>query len=108
MTLHQFEIFQALAKAKSFTRAGQLLHITQSTVSSTLPDLEKELGAKLFDRSRNSVTMTEAGRLLYDYATRITTTVASARRTIAELSGLQRGSLVLAASTTQASTCFRP
>jgi LysR family transcriptional regulator, transcriptional activator of the cysJI operon len=108
MTLHQFETFQALAKAKSFTRAGQLLHITQSTVSEHIADLEEELGAKLFDRRRNSVTMTEAGRLLYDYVTRITTTVASARRTIAELNGLQRGSLVLGASTTPGTYVLPP
>jgi DNA-binding transcriptional LysR family regulator len=100
MTLHQLETFQAVVKAKSFTKAAELLHIGQPTVSEHIADLERELGAKLFDRSRLSATMTEAGRLLQDYATRIITTVSTARRTIAELSGLQRGSLVLGASTT--------
>jgi DNA-binding transcriptional LysR family regulator len=108
MTLHQFEIFYALAKAKSFTKVAHLLHITQSTVSEHIADLEQDLGAKLFDRGRGSVTMTEAGRLLHDYATRITSAVADARRTIAELNGLQRGSLVLGASTTPGTYVLPP
>jgi len=108
MTLHQLEIFQAVVKSKSFTKAAQVLHIGQPTVSEHIGDLERELGAKLFDRNRLSATMTEAGRLLQDYATRITTTVSSARRTIAELNGLQRGSLVLGASTTPGTYVLPP
>lgn len=108
MTLHQLEIFQAVVKSKSFTKAAEVLHIGQPTVSEHIGDLERELGAKLFDRNRLSATMTEAGRLLQDYAMRITTTVSSARRTIAELNGLQRGSLVLGASTTPGTYVLPP
>lgn len=108
MTLHQFEIVHALAKTRSFTKAAQLLHISQPTVSGHIADLEQELGAKLFDRRRGSVTMTEAGRLLHDYATRITSAVSGARRTIAEVNGLQRGSLVLGASTTPGTYVLPP
>ena len=100
MTFRQVEIFLAVARAKNFTRAAETLHVSQSTLSQHVLELEGELGVRLFDRLGRAVTLTEAGRLLQDHATRIATTVASARRTIDELKGLARGSLVIGASTT--------
>jgi DNA-binding transcriptional LysR family regulator len=100
MTFRQVEIFLAVAGAKSFTRAAEALHLSQSTLSQHVRELEDELGVRLFDRLGRAVTLTEAGRLLEEHATRIATTIASARRTLGELKGLARGSLVIGASTT--------
>ena len=100
MTFRQFEIFLAVARAKNFTRAAETLHVSQSTLSQHVLELERELGVRLFDRLGRAVTLTEGGRLLEEHATRIATTVASARRAIDELKGLERGSLVIGASTT--------
>ncbi len=100
MTFRQLEIFLAVARAKNFTRAAEALHVSQSTLSQHVLELEGELGVRLFDRLGRAVTLTEAGRLLEEHATRIATTVASARRAIDELKGLARGSLVIGASTT--------
>jgi DNA-binding transcriptional LysR family regulator len=100
MTFRQFEIFLAVARAKNFTRAAETLHVSQSTLSQHVLELERELGVRLFDRLGRAVTLTEGGRLLEEHATRIVTTVASARRAIDELKGLERGSLVIGASTT--------
>jgi DNA-binding transcriptional LysR family regulator len=100
MTFRQFEIFLAVARAKSFTRAAETLHVSQSTLSQHVLELERELGVRLFDRLGRAVTLSEGGRLLEEHATRIATTVASARRAIDELKGLERGSLVIGASTT--------
>jgi DNA-binding transcriptional LysR family regulator len=100
MTFRQFEIFLAVARAKSFTRAAESLHVSQSTLSQHVLELERELGVRLFDRLGRAVTLTEGGRLLEGHATRIAATVASARRAIDELKGLERGSLVIGASTT--------
>jgi len=100
MTFRQVEIFLAVARAKNFTRAAETLHLSQSTLSQHVRELEDELGVSLFDRLGRAVTLTEAGRLLEDHATRLTTTLASARRAINELKGLERGSLVIGASTT--------
>lgn len=100
MTFRQFEIFLAVAHEKSFTRAAETLHVSQSTLSQHVLELERELGVRLFDRLGRTVTLTEAGRLLEEHATRIATTLASARRAIDELKGLERGSLVIGASTT--------
>jgi DNA-binding transcriptional LysR family regulator len=100
MTFRQVEIFLAVARAKNFTRAAETLHVSQSTLSQHVLELERELGVRFFDRLGRAVTLTEAGRLLEEHATRIATTIASARRTIDELKGLERGSLVIGASTT--------
>jgi DNA-binding transcriptional LysR family regulator len=100
MTFRQVEIFLAVARAKSFTRAAETLHVSQSTLSQHVLELERELGVRLFDRLGRTVTLTEAGRLLEEHASRIVTSVASARRTLDELKGLARGSLVIGASTT--------
>ena len=100
MTFRQVEIFVSVARARNFTRAAETLHVSQSTLSQHVLDLERELGVRLFDRLGRAVTLTEAGRLFEEHATRIATAVASARRTIDELKGLERGSLVIGASTT--------
>jgi len=100
MTFRQFEIFLAVARARSFTRAAEALHLSQSTLSVHVSELERELGVRVFDRVGRAVTITEAGRLLEEHARRIASTLASARQTIDELRGLQRGSLVIGASTT--------
>jgi DNA-binding transcriptional LysR family regulator len=100
MTFRQVEIFLAVARAKNFTRAAETLHLSQSTLSQHVRELEDELGVRVFDRLGRAVTLTEAGRLLEEQAGRITTTLAAMRRSIDELKGLQRGSLVIGASTT--------
>jgi DNA-binding transcriptional LysR family regulator len=100
MTLRQVEIFLAVRRAGSFTGAARALNLSQSTLSQHVLELEEELGVRLFDRRRRAVTMNEAGRLLEEFAQRITTTVSNARRALGELKDLRRGSLVIGASTT--------
>ncbi len=100
MTFRQLEIFLAVARARSFTRAAQTIHLGQSTLSQHVHELEEELGVRLFDRLGRAVTLTEAGRLLAEHAARVVTTLTGARRAIDELKGLARGSLVIGASTT--------
>ncbi|WP_123040448.1 LysR family transcriptional regulator [Cohnella candidum] len=61
MTLFQLEVFLAVVQTGSFTKAGELLHASQSGVSHSMGDLEKELGMVLFTRNRNGVKLTVAG-----------------------------------------------
>jgi DNA-binding transcriptional LysR family regulator len=63
-------------------------------------ELERGLGARLFDRRGRSVALTEAGRILEDHALRVFATLVSAQEAIADLGGGARGSLVVGASTT--------
>ncbi|MEO7338532.1 MAG: LysR substrate-binding domain-containing protein [Caldimonas sp.] len=64
MELRHLRYFDALAEALNFTRAAQRLHVTQSTLSHQIRQLEEELGYPLFDRTTKKVTMTEAGEVL--------------------------------------------
>jgi DNA-binding transcriptional LysR family regulator len=100
ITLRQFEVFLAVARAGSFRAAAEVLHLSQPALSQHVAELERELGARLFDRLGRRTALTEAGRILEDHARRVFATLASARETVAELQGLKRGSLVIGASTT--------
>jgi DNA-binding transcriptional LysR family regulator len=99
-SLRQFEVFLAVARAKSFRAAAEALHLSQPALSQHVGELERELGARLFDRLGRRVALTEAGRILEEHALRLFATLTSARETIAELYGLTRGTLLVGASTT--------
>ena len=99
-TLRQLEVFLAVARAKSFRRAAETLHLSQPALSQHVAELERGLGAKVFDRLGRSISLTDAGRILEDHAHRVFATLTSARDAVAELGGLQRGWLLVGASTT--------
>lgn len=67
MELRHVRYFDAVAETLNFTRAAQRLHVTQSTLSHQIRQLEDELGVSLFDRSGKRVRMTEAGEMLRSY-----------------------------------------
>ena len=99
-TMRQLEVFLAVARASSFRRAAERVHLSQPALSQHVGELERGLGARLFDRRGRSVALTEAGRILEDHALRVFATLASAQEAIADLAGGARGSLVVGASTT--------
>jgi LysR family cyn operon transcriptional activator len=67
MELRHVRYFDAVAETLNFTRAAERLHVTQSTLSHQIRQMEEELGVLLFDRSGKKVRMTEAGELLRSY-----------------------------------------
>jgi LysR family cyn operon transcriptional activator len=69
MELRHLRYFDAVAETLNFTRAAERLHVTQSTLSHQIRQLEDELGAALFDRSGKAVRMTEAGEILRSHMT---------------------------------------
>lgn len=71
MEFRQLKTFRVVSEHLSFTRAAERLHLAQSSVSAQIRGLEEELEVMLFDRIGRRVVLTEAGRKLYDYATRI-------------------------------------
>jgi len=102
MTLRQLEVFLAVAREKSFSRAATRIHSSQPTLSEHVSELEGELGKKLFFRQGRGreVTMTEAGRVFEQYAAAAVSAVEGARQALAGLDGLAHGSLLIGASTT--------
>jgi LysR family cyn operon transcriptional activator len=69
MELRHLRYFDAVAETLNFTRAAERLHVTQSTLSHQIKQLEEELGTPLFDRSGKHVRMTEAGEVLRSHMT---------------------------------------
>lgn len=91
MELRQLQYFVTVAQHGSFTRAAQLLHLTQPGVSSQIRQLERELGHRLLDRSGRTVRLTPAGEAVLPHALAALASAAAARRTAQEFDGLRRG-----------------
>ena len=71
MTFEQLDYFIRTVESETFFDAAESLHITQSTLSKQIMKLERELNIKLFDRSKRSATVTEAGQLFYKEAIKL-------------------------------------
>jgi DNA-binding transcriptional LysR family regulator len=71
LDLRELKTFRVVATEKSFTRAANLLHYAQSSVTAQVQRLEEELGVPLFDRLGRRVELTLAGRQLLTYAERL-------------------------------------
>lgn len=98
MDLAHLEVFLAVAREGRFSRAAEKLHRTQSAVSQTIHKLEQELGEPLFDRSSREGILTDAGRVLQEYAERLINLRGDAQEALVELRHLHRGKLALAAN----------
>ena len=93
MELRQLEHFVAVAQESHFTRAAELLQISQSGLSASIRALETELGTPLFVRSTRRVELTEAGRVLLAESHRTLASVAAAHDAVAAVRGVLRGTL---------------
>lgn len=100
MNLNHLAIFHAVALSGSVSGGAKRLHISQSAVSKQLSELEAVLELPLFDRLPRGVRLTEAGRILLDYSTRLFAIESEAERALAELKQLGRGRIAIGASRT--------
>src|SRR2546430_4929886 len=98
MELSQLEVFVAVAREGRFSRAAEKLFRTQSAVSQTIRKLEDELGEALFDRSSREGVLTDAGKVLFEYAEKLVNLRSEAAESLSELRELQKGKLVIAAN----------
>lgn len=100
MTLEQLRVFVAVAEREHVTRAAADLNLTQSATSAAIAALETRYAIKLFNRIGRRIELTQAGRLFLVEARAVLARAAAAETVLAELAGLKRGSLALAASQT--------
>lgn len=95
MELRQLEHFVAVAQHLSFTRAAREVHVVQSSLSTSVRQLERELGAVLFERTTRKVALTPAGWALLPVAQRILMEARTARKSVAAVTGMLRGAVAL-------------
>lgn len=82
MDIHDFATFLEVSRTRHFGQAARNLHITQSTVSARIRQLEQQLGTPLFIRERNNIQLTPAGEKMLAYAEMITTAWNRARQEV--------------------------
>lgn len=97
---HKLKVFCTVAETKSFSKASEIIHLTQPAVSLLVQAIEEMYETKLFDRASNTVTLTPAGEMLYKYAKEILNLYAAAEKNIGEITGFVKGSISVGASST--------
>ena len=100
MADRRLQVFHTVARLLSFTKAADSLHMTQPAVTFQIRQLEEYFNTRLFDRTHNRISMTEAGDCVFEYADRIIALYNEMDYNVRELTGDVTGLLVIGASTT--------
>lgn len=95
MELRVLNYFLTVAQEENITRAANLLHVTQPTLSRQLAELEEELGVKLFHRGNRYITLTEQGLLLRRRAEEVMTLTDRIKHEIREQDGPINGVIAI-------------
>ena len=93
MDLKQLSYFTAIVDEGSISAAAKKLHISQPPLSNQMKSLEAELGVVLFERGLRSITLTDAGKLMYERANTILDMASAAKMEIDSLGNGLRGTL---------------
>ncbi len=99
-TFRQFQVFEAIYRLGSFTRAAEELFLTQPTVSMQIKKLTEAVGIPLFEHVGRNVEPTEAGKELYDACRSMFETLANLEMKVSDMKGLKRGRLRMGVITT--------
>lgn len=100
MADRRLQVFHAVAKQLSFTKAAETLYMTQPAVTFQIKQLEEHFNTRLFDRGHGRISLTPAGDLVLEYADRILGQYADLEARLAEMTGQMRGPLLVGASIT--------
>ncbi len=93
MTLTFCKIFDTVVKQGNFLKASETLHMTPSAVSHAVSDAENQVGFRLFNRTRNGVTLTDNGRELYPAVLNLLRGADSLQQSIENINGLKTGNV---------------
>src|SRR5512140_2594406 len=102
MADRRLQVFHAVAKHLSFTKAAEALFMTQPAVTFQVRQLEEQFGTRLFDRAQGRITLTPAGQVAFEYAARILALSGELDARLRELGRQASGPLLIGASTTLA------
>ena len=100
MADRRLQVFHAVAKQLSFTKAAEVLFMTQPAVTFQIKQLEEHFNTRLFDRGHGRIALTPAGEVVLGYAERILGLSSEMDVRLSELTGEISGSLMVGASTT--------
>lgn len=100
MADRRLQVFHAVAKRLSFTKAAEVLFMTQPAVTFQIKQLEEHFNTRLFERGHAKITLTPAGEIVLDYAERILALSAELDTRLREMTGRLSGPLLIGASTT--------
>jgi molybdate transport repressor ModE-like protein len=96
LDVKRLRILREVAQRGSFSAAADELYLSQSAVSQQIATLEREVGMKLLDRTREGPKLTEAGRVLVSHSDAAIARLEEAERELAAIAGLEGGELRLA------------
>jgi DNA-binding transcriptional LysR family regulator len=99
-TLQQLRILKAVATEKSFTKAAEILFLSQPYLSKQIKALEQNLDVSLLRRNSNTISLTENGQIFLQYAERILALCEESCRALIDLKNGERGNLSVGASQT--------
>lgn len=100
MADRRLQVFHAVAKHSSFTRAADALFMTQPAVTFQIKQLEEQFNTRLFERRHGSISLTTAGDLVLSYAEKILALSDEMETRLGEMTGEMCGPLLIGASTT--------
>jgi DNA-binding transcriptional LysR family regulator len=100
MADRRLQVFHAVAKQSSFTKAAETLFMTQPAVTFQIKQLEEHFNTRLFDRGHGKISLTAAGDVVLEYAEKILSLSAELDTRISELTGEIQGLLLIGASMT--------
>lgn len=106
--LELYRVFREVAEAGNISLAAENLYLSQSAVSQSVKQLEQQLGTRLFLRSPRGVTLTEDGRLLFEYVRSAMGLLETGENKLQQSRTLQAGTLVIGASDTVTSQFLLP
>lgn len=99
-TLQQLQILKAIATEKNFTKAAEVLYVSQPSLSKQIKTLEKNLDILLINRESNRISLTENGKVFLQYSERILALCEESCRALIDLKNGDRGNLTVGASQT--------
>ena len=100
MADRRLQVFHTVARLLSFTKAAESLHMTQPAVTFQVRQLEEHFNTRLFDRTHNRISLTEAGSRVYEYADKIFELYSEMENAVREMTGEISGVVMIGASTT--------